>query len=55
MKVPHGETPISIVEWNSKSDPIPQVVSKVFEEISGQQLTNVATWTKDKVDGDLTQ
>jgi hypothetical protein len=47
MKVPQGETPISIVEWNAKSDPIPQVISRVFEEIPGQQLSTVATWTKD--------
>ena len=55
MKVPQGETPITIVEWNAKSDPIPQVVSRVLEEVSSQQLSSVATWTKDKEDGDLTK
>lgn len=43
-----------IVEWNSKTDSVQSVVDKVLSQITDQRLQTVATWTKDKPDGDLT-
>jgi nucleosome binding factor SPN SPT16 subunit len=44
----------TIVEWNTKTDSVQSVVDKVLSQITDQKLQTVATWTKDKPDGDLT-
>jgi nucleosome binding factor SPN SPT16 subunit len=44
----------TIVEWNAKTDSVQSVVDRVLSQITDQKLQTVATWSKDKPDGDLT-
>jgi hypothetical protein len=57
MKVPddYQGPKLIIIEQNPKIETPQQIVDKVIQEIDPSDLEQVATWTKDKPDGDLTK
>lgn len=57
MKVPddYQGPKLIIIEQNPKIETPHQIVDKVIQEIDPSDLEQVATWTKDKPDGDLTK
>lgn len=57
MKVPddYQGPKLVIIEQNPKVETAQQIVDKTLQEVNPSDLDQVASWTKDKPDGDLTK
>ena len=57
MKVPddYQGPKLIIIEQNPKVETAQQIVDKTIQEVTPEDLQQIASWTKDKPDGDLTK